>query len=145
MNEPGFWDDQGRAAAVSSEHARTTRRVENYERLRREYEDARELADLDGDMADEISASVVPLRAELARLQEDALFDGEYDPGDAVHTVWEQAYSVQHTDAEGPLGTGSPHLVLAGEHTAGAWTGTMEGALRSGLRAAAQVRAIRGA
>ena len=32
--------------------------------------------------------------------------------------------------------TGSPHLVLAGEHTAGAWTGTMEGALRSGLRAA---------
>ena len=87
MNEPGFWDDQSRAAQISSEHARLTRRVERYERLNAEYEDARELAAMDGDMEAEIAESIAPLRAELDRLQEDALFTGEYDSGDALVTV----------------------------------------------------------
>jgi peptide chain release factor 2 len=87
MGEPGFWDDQQRAAAISTEHARVTRRLERYERLRREYEDARELLAMDGDMAAEISSSLEPLQSELERLQEDALFTGEYDAGDAVVTV----------------------------------------------------------
>jgi peptide chain release factor 2 len=87
MGAPGFWDDQQRAAEISTEHSRVTRRLERYERLNREYEDAAELAAMDGDMADEIAASLVPLRAELARLEEDALFTGEYDTGDAVVTI----------------------------------------------------------
>jgi peptide chain release factor 2 len=87
MSEPGFWDDQSRAAQISSEHARLTRRVERYERLQSEYEDARELAAMDGDMEAEIAESIAPLRAELDRLQEDALFTGEYDSGDALVTV----------------------------------------------------------
>jgi peptide chain release factor 2 len=87
MGAPGFWDDQAEAASVSAEHARLTRRLERYERLRREYEDAAELAAMDGDMADEIAASLEPVRQELARLQEDALFSGEYDAGDAVVTL----------------------------------------------------------
>jgi peptide chain release factor 2 len=87
MGEPGFWDDQQRAADISTEHARVTKRLERYERLRREYEDAKELLDMDGDMAAEISSSLEPLQSELERLQEDALFTGEYDAGDAVVTV----------------------------------------------------------
>jgi peptide chain release factor 2 len=42
---------------------------------------------MDGEMADEIEQSIVPLRRELERLQEDALFSGEYDAGDAVVTI----------------------------------------------------------
>ena len=42
---------------------------------------------MDGEMADEIAASIEPLRRELERLQEDALFTGEYDGGDAVVTI----------------------------------------------------------
>jgi peptide chain release factor 2 len=54
----------------------------------REYEDARELAAMDGgDLESEIAAALAPLRAELERLQEAALFDGEYDAGDAVVTL----------------------------------------------------------
>ncbi len=87
MGAPGFWDDQQRAAEISTEHSRVTRRLERYERLNREYEDAAELAAMDSDMADEIAASLVPLRAELARLEEDALFTGEYDAGDALVTI----------------------------------------------------------
>jgi len=87
MSEPGFWDDQAEAAQISAEHARVTRRLERYERLTQEYEDARELLSMDGEMADEIAASLQPLRQELDRLQEDALFSGEYDPGDALVTI----------------------------------------------------------
>jgi peptide chain release factor 2 len=87
MSEPGFWDDQQQAAQISSEHARLTRRLDRYERLMREYDDARELLSMDGDMADEIEASLQPLRGELERLQEDALFSGEYDAGDALVTI----------------------------------------------------------
>ncbi len=87
MGEPGFWDDQQEAAAISSEHARLSRRLDRYERLRREYEDAAELLSMDGEMAGEIEASLQPLRRELARLQEDALFTGDYDAGDAVVTI----------------------------------------------------------
>jgi peptide chain release factor 2 len=87
LGAPGFWDDQQRAARISAEHARLSRRLERYERLTRDYEDARELFAMDGDMEDEIAASIEPLRNELARLQEDALFTGEYDGGDAVVTI----------------------------------------------------------
>jgi len=87
LGAPGFWDDQQNAARVSAEHARLTKRLERYERLTRDYEDARELYAMDGDMAEEIAASIAPLRSELERLQEDALFTGEYDGGDAVVTI----------------------------------------------------------
>jgi peptide chain release factor 2 len=87
MGEPGFWDDQAEAARVSSEQARLSRRLERYERLQGEYDDARELLAMDGEMADEIAGSLEPVRAELARLQEEALFTGEYDASDAVVTI----------------------------------------------------------
>ena len=88
MGEPGFWDDQAKAAGISSEHARLSRRLERYERLQGEYDDARELLDMDGgDMAEEIARALEPVRAELERLQEEALFTGEYDAGDAVVSI----------------------------------------------------------
>jgi peptide chain release factor 2 len=91
MGEPGFWNDQQAAAQISSEHARVQRRLERYERLRREYDDAKELLAMDGDMAAEIETSLTPLEGELERLQEDALFSGEYDSGDAVVTIQSDA------------------------------------------------------
>jgi peptide chain release factor 2 len=88
MNAPGFWDDQARAAKVGAEQARVSRRLEGYRRLRQEYDDARELYELDaGEMEGELAAALAPLRSEVAELQEAALFDGEYDAGDAVVTL----------------------------------------------------------
>jgi peptide chain release factor 2 len=87
MGEPGFWDDQRRAADISSEHARLTRRVDRYETLTRDYDEARELFQLDGDLADELDMHLRPLEQELGRLREDALFSGDYDSGDALLTI----------------------------------------------------------
>ena len=87
MGEPGFWDDQQRAAAISTEHSRLSRRLERYRRLKQEYDDAAELFAMDGGMDAELAELIAPLRRELERLQEDALFSGEYDSGDAIVTV----------------------------------------------------------
>ena len=87
MSEPGFWDDQARAQKTSTEHARVSERLEAYERLTREFEDAEELYELDPSLEAEIGASIGPLRRELERLEEAALFNGEYDSGDAVVTL----------------------------------------------------------
>jgi peptide chain release factor 2 len=87
MGEPGFWDDQRRAAEISAEHARLSRRLGRYDTLTRDYDEARELYELDGDLADELDAHLRPLEEELGRLREDALFSGEYDAGDALVTI----------------------------------------------------------
>jgi peptide chain release factor 2 len=87
MGAPGFWDDQAAAASISSDHARLSRLLERYRKLTREYDDSRELLELDGDMATEISAGLEPVNAELDRLEEEALFTGEYDGGDAVVAI----------------------------------------------------------
>jgi peptide chain release factor 2 len=88
MGEPGFWDDQQRAAALSAEHARLTKRLERYEGLNGEAGDLEELLAISGDdELDEIAEGVRAVQAQLARLEEAALFKGEYDAGDAVVTI----------------------------------------------------------
>ncbi len=85
LGAPGFWDDQARAARISTEHARLTRKLERFERLEREYADARELLALgDDELGGELEDVLAGLEAELERVREEALFTGEYDAGDAV-------------------------------------------------------------
>jgi peptide chain release factor 2 len=85
LQAPGFWDDQSHAQQVSTEHARLSRRLERYQRLEREYGDAREIFELgDDELASELSGSLHSLERELERVEEDALFTGEYDSGDAI-------------------------------------------------------------
>jgi peptide chain release factor 2 len=86
MGAPGFWDDQATATRISTEHSRITRKLERYERLQGEFADAHELRELGEDDA-EIAQLVAALESELGRLQEDALFDGQYDAGDAVLAI----------------------------------------------------------
>ena len=57
LGQPGFWDDQQHAAAVSAEHARVAKRLDRYDRLTREYDDAKELLELDESLADDVAAS----------------------------------------------------------------------------------------
>ena len=89
MGEPGFWDDQKRAAGISSEHARLARRRDRYDSLSGDAEDLTQLLALasdDGDL-DDVEEAVGALKGQLERVQEDALFSGEYDAGDAVVTL----------------------------------------------------------
>ncbi len=73
----------------------------------------------------------------IARLRPDLALE----PGGAVLSTWpDGAYSVHRPGGNDPaLAERYGPLVLAGEHTAGPYAALMEGALRSGRRAAVQL------
>jgi peptide chain release factor 2 len=90
MGEPGFWDDQANAAKVSAEHARTTKKVESFSALQSDVDDLEgliELAEEDPAMAAEVDEQIDSVEARLAALEEERLFSGPYDAGDALVTV----------------------------------------------------------
>ena len=90
MGEPGFWDDPDAAGKVGAEHARATRRLETYESLHSDVEDVdgiAELVDEDEDLAAELEETVASIESRLEALEEERLFSGRYDAGDALVTV----------------------------------------------------------
>ncbi|MEA2156837.1 MAG: peptide chain release factor 2 [Solirubrobacteraceae bacterium] len=90
MSAPGFWDDQELAAKVSSEHARAGRRLEQFNTLQTEVEDLASLAEMaedDAEIAAELEGQLAPVEQRLAALEEQRLFSGRYDAGDALVTV----------------------------------------------------------
>lgn len=90
MGAAGFWDTQDRAAKVSAEHARATRKLEAFHRLECDAEDLDALAEMaeeDASMADELEEQIESVETRLAALEEERLFSGRYDPGDALVSV----------------------------------------------------------
>jgi len=90
MSAPGFWDDQEQAAKVSAEHARAGRRVEEFHALETDVEDLASLAEMaedDAEIAAELESQLAPVEQRLAALEEQRLFSGRYDGGDALVTV----------------------------------------------------------
>src|SRR5947209_14547363 len=90
MGAPGFWDDQERAAQVGAEHARLSRRLSLYRELEQDAGDLEPLAELaeeDPEMAGELEEQVASVERRLAELEEQRLFSGEYDGGDALVAV----------------------------------------------------------
>jgi peptide chain release factor 2 len=88
MQKPGFWDDQQRAAAHSSEHSRARRKLDDFRRLESQIEDLADLAALDDEsLEQELGEQLDEVERHLSRLEEERLFGGRYDAGDAVVTV----------------------------------------------------------
>ena len=90
MSEAGFWDDQETAARVSAEHSRATRRLEEFRALEADVEDLSSLAEMaedDPEIAAELEGQLAPVETRLAALEEQRLFSGRYDGGDALVTV----------------------------------------------------------
>jgi peptide chain release factor 2 len=90
MGEPGFWDDAENAARAGAEHARLQRRVDTFRRLQSDADDLEGLAELaeeDPDLAAELEEAFESVEARLGELEEERLFTGEYDGGDALITV----------------------------------------------------------
>jgi peptide chain release factor 2 len=90
MQQPGFWDEQERAAQVSAEHARAQRRLKSFRQLESEVADLGDLAEMaaeDEAMATELAEQVASIERRLGELEEERLFSGSYDSGDAVVTV----------------------------------------------------------
>ena len=90
MQEPGFWDDQTKAAGVSADHSRAQRKLEVFGELEAESADLEEMAEMaqeDVEMASELEAQLDSIERRLADLEEARLFSGPYDAGDAIVSV----------------------------------------------------------
>jgi peptide chain release factor 2 len=90
MGAPAFWEDQERAAKVSAQHARASRKLEQFRSLQSEVDDLEglnELAAEDSSLADELTEQIDAIEAQLGELEEERLFSGPYDSGDALVTV----------------------------------------------------------
>ncbi|HUN79831.1 MAG TPA: peptide chain release factor 2 [Solirubrobacteraceae bacterium] len=90
MQGSGFWDDSERAAKVSAEHAALARRLEIFRALQRDAEDLEgliEMAAEDDSLQEEVQEQFAGVEGRLAALEEQRLFSGPYDSGDALVTV----------------------------------------------------------
>jgi peptide chain release factor 2 len=90
MGEPGFWDDPETAGRLGAEHSRLQRRVEAFERLSADAGDLEGLAEMaeeEPELAGDLEDAIASVEKRLADLEEERLFTGSYDAGDALVTV----------------------------------------------------------
>jgi peptide chain release factor 2 len=90
MQRPGFWDDQAAAADISAQHARAQKRLESFGKLIVDVGDLEEYAELAADdekLAAEVAERLNSIEHRLGELEEERLFSGPYDAGDAVVTI----------------------------------------------------------
>jgi peptide chain release factor 2 len=96
LSQPDFWNDPQRAAKLSAEHQRAQRKLQQYNDLLSNVEFLQEGIGTFPD--DELVPTLREVQAELAQLQESALFAGEYDGGDAVVTIQADAGGTDSQD-----------------------------------------------
>ena len=90
MGAPGFWDDSERAAAVSGEHSRASRRLETFTALSSDVDDLDALVEMaveEESLQAEVDEQIASVEARLSELELQRLFSGRYDAGDALVTV----------------------------------------------------------
>ena len=90
MGAPGFWDDPDAAAKTGAEHTRTQRKLDAFTKLQSDAEDLEglvEIAEEDEELAAELEEAFASVETRLAALEEERLFSGKYDAGDALVTV----------------------------------------------------------
>jgi peptide chain release factor 2 len=90
MGAPGFWDDAEAAGQVGAEHSRATKRLEEFTALQSDVEDLDgliEMAEEDASLQAEIDEMLASAEERLAALEEQRLFSGRYDQGDALVSV----------------------------------------------------------
>jgi peptide chain release factor 2 len=90
MGEPGFWDDSDAAAKVSAEHSRASRKAEAFATLTSDAADLDDLAEMaqeDGSLSGELQEQIADVEARIDELEEERLFSGKYDSGDALVTI----------------------------------------------------------
>src|SRR6195952_3634002 len=90
MSAPGFWENQDAAAKVAADHARAAKRLEQFRSLEADVDDLDSLVEMaseDAEIAAELTEQLASIESRLAALEEQRLFAGRYDNGDALVTV----------------------------------------------------------
>ena len=108
MRAPDFWDDQAHAQVVSTKYSRLRSRLEHYDRLAAQMDDVEAVLDLaneesTGDevpeeLIDEVGRLTADVGRDLEQLEEQRLFTGEFDAGDAIVSIHPGAGGTESQD-----------------------------------------------
>jgi peptide chain release factor 2 len=108
MRTPDFWDDQNHAQGVSTRYSRLRSRLDDYEHLAAEMGDLEavlEMAAEEGngeevpeELEDEVERLANEVGRDLERLEEQRLFTGEFDAGDAIVSIHPGAGGTESQD-----------------------------------------------
>jgi peptide chain release factor 2 len=116
MRAPDFWDDQSHAQAVSTRYSRLRSRLEDFQSLASQVDDLETLLDMAGEegsgdeVPEELEEETERVASAIARtvehLEEQRLFTGEFDAGDAIVSI--------HPGAGGTESQAPPHVPALG-------------------------------
>ncbi len=108
MRAPDFWDDQAQAQGISTRYSRIRSRLDVYQRLVSQVDDLELLLDisaeetegddLSADAVDEVERLVADVTRSIERLEEQRLFTGEFDAGDAIVSIHPGAGGTESQD-----------------------------------------------
>jgi peptide chain release factor 2 len=108
MRAPDFWDDQSGAQAVSTRYSRLKSRLDDYSTLASQIDDFEALLDmgaeetggesLPGELAEEVERTISNVAAKIEHLEEQRLFTGEFDAGDAIVSIHPGAGGTESQD-----------------------------------------------
>ena len=108
MRAPGFWDDQSQAQEVSTRYSRVRSRLEHFEHLAAQFDDLEAFLEMAGeeaegealpeDLAEELQRLSAEVGSILEHLEEQRLFTGEFDAGDAIVSVHPGAGGTESQD-----------------------------------------------
>jgi len=108
MRAPGFWDDQNQAQEVSTRYSRVRSRLEHFEHLAAQFDDLEAFLEMAGeeaegealpeDLAEELQRLSAEVGSILEHLEEQRLFTGEFDAGDAIVSIHPGAGGTESQD-----------------------------------------------
>ena len=110
MQQPEFWSDKAGAARVSSEYRRAKRRLERYRGMESEVGDGEAMMEMAreevaeggpegaAEFLSETWNSLNQTLSHLAQLEEERMFSGEHDDGDAILTIHPGAGGTESQD-----------------------------------------------
>ncbi len=108
MEEPGFWENPERSAAVMQESKKIKAVIERYEALASDHEDMLTLAEIgdeenDLELAAELQESFKDFERRFEELRIETLLSGEYDRDNAILTLHAGAGGTESCDWAGML------------------------------------------
>lgn len=104
MESPDFWQDSAKAQKISQQQAKLAKRLEPWQQLKANLDDAVELADLeDVSLQVDLEKQQATLAAAFNDLKEELKFSGEYDDSDAILSIHAGAGGADAQDWAGML------------------------------------------
>ncbi len=108
MRAPNFWDDQAQAQSLSTRYSRLKSKLEDYTRLAGQVDDLEALLemaaeetgndDVPDELVEELERLVADTGSNVERLEEQRLFTGEFDGGDAIVSIHPGAGGTESQD-----------------------------------------------